>query len=201
MKYPFSNVSLARGRFCSRIDQRGKYKNHHEELFRHVRVYKTLLNCETRKITAWKKSRAYFIHTKRKSCSMTRVRRRGTTANVPAFAECRARKRRDINRMWKRECLPGDTMYPCCPSVSFDIDNHPPHCCTSITTLSSRIDCLSDWKVSQHDFPYEILGCTLPCATSTHSRRYRRFSSCGWKIDLRDANEGLFFRQFLLPGL
>lgn len=24
-----------------------------------------------------------------------------------------------------------------------------------------RIDCLSDWKVSQHDFPYEILRCTL----------------------------------------
>lgn len=95
--------------------------------------------------------------------------------------------------MWERRCLPGDdAMYPCCPSVSFDIDNHPPHCCTSITALSSRIDCLSDWKVSQHDFPYEILGCTLPCATSTHSRRYRRFSSCGWKIDLRDARVSSF---------
>jgi len=36
-----------------------------------------------------------------------------------------------------------------------------------------RIDCLSDWKVSQHDFPYEIFHCTLACSTSTHSRHYR----------------------------
>lgn len=46
--------------------------------------------------------------------------------------------RRNINRMWERECLSSDTLYPCCPSVSFDIGNHPPHCCTSITAPSSH---------------------------------------------------------------
>lgn len=40
--------------------------------------------------------------------------------------------------MWERECLSSDTLYPCCPSVSFDIGNHPLHCCTSITAPSSH---------------------------------------------------------------
>lgn len=44
----------------------------------------------------------------------------------------------DINRMWERECLSSDTLYPCCPSASFDIANHPLHCCTSITAPSSH---------------------------------------------------------------
>lgn len=71
--------------------------------------------------------------------SMTRSRR--NVAEEPLLAR-RLRgvgwARCNINRMWERECLSSDTLYPCCPSVSFDIGNHPLHYCTSITAPSSH---------------------------------------------------------------
>lgn len=148
----------------------------------------------------WKESNDFIFNVsypyKRKNCSVMRSTqcRRGTTTRRASFAGRRMSTTLDINRMWSVSVSPAIRYIPVAPR--FPLTSAITLCTAALQSpRHPRIDCLSDWKVSQHDFPYEIPRCTLPCATSTHSHRHRlpRFSSYEWKID---HDNGFFFRQF-----